>query len=1100
MSEQFLATAQVLVRPDTTGFAATLKAELTAIAKASAITVPVIAATTAGGLVATEVNKTTSAIEKQVAATRLAGAASVLSGKASTGLAHADTLAAAASQKLALAQGLVANAASKVGAAQITATRSTAAGVAAQKSLNAELAIGNAARIAAAQATLRLAAAQEAEASTALAAARAQAIHATRLGGVSKGASSAGLSMLGIRGATLAANASFLAGAAALIVFAKSLGVAARFEQELNVFRVTAQATAGEMERVSVAAEALGRDITLPAVSAGDAASAMTELAKAGLSVQDSITGARGVLQLATAAQIDNATATNIAASALNAFGLGGDQAVHVADLLANAANEAQGGISDMGLSLASVASVSRQVGISLTDTVALLTLLAKNGIQGAAGGTVLRVALLRLVAPSVAAAKIIKELGISIRDAQGNIRPEVFADFAAATEDLSNRERDAAAAIVFGTRGIRAQAILGREGAAALQEMAAAVEKEGTASAVAGARTAGFSGKVENAKNQVEALGLELGKLALPAAGGGVDILAFSFGELADQIKDTREAFSAVFGDDFKQTAEFVRFALGEVQGSARETSKDVRELFQAFRTSNRGASAVNELALALAKMIENLKGGDEEAQRLSKRLEGLLKTIQETGAIPPINIDILLNSPEAPKIEIPDVVQKITFDGSDLRAKGKQAGEESGKAVLDALAATLSPEAGRAIGLNLLEGVAVGAAEAAPKVSAVVAQTLDLKIAVAETQGGDQRVLALLRQKEAKQQAFLDRMLGRPQTKSVQKTVEQAANNLKQTQDAIQSILDTQAADAESAKSDILQAKNKADQALLDALGAEQSRATNLILRAAGTKSLKDDIKFAETFRNILAKQIETVRKSVKDAQTRATELRNLTTQLIKANADIKNLRQQAREQARQDRADRLDRQDESVQLDIELAQITENRSAEIRAHQARIRLLQQRIKNAKGHQLEIKRLKVEIAREKAAIRDLKGEVIDRGKAFKELTFQFLQTQQGFAANLLGNLIPGGMTGGLVGGASGAAQGLGVPQFNEDPTRGLDKESKISAGRDQGVTSGQGSTQIQILRGILRALQNLNGRASHPEATYQRGTGRSTMDTFGV
>src|SRR4029077_18885852 len=135
-------------------------------------------------------------------------------------------------------------------------------------------------------------------------------------------------------------------------------------------------------------------------VSAGDAAQAMTELAKAGLSVQDSIAGARGVLELATAAQITTATAPNIAASAINAFGLRGDQAVHVADLLANAANEAQGGIADMGGALANVASVSRQVGISLDSTVALITLLARNGIQGAAAGTVLRVALLRLVAP----------------------------------------------------------------------------------------------------------------------------------------------------------------------------------------------------------------------------------------------------------------------------------------------------------------------------------------------------------------------------------------------------------------------------------------------------------------------------------------------------------------------------------------------------------------------------------------------------------------------------------------------------------------------------------------------------------------------------
>jgi len=41
--------------------------------------------------------------------------------------------------------------------------------------------------------------------------------------------------------------------------------------------------------------------------TASDAAQAMTELAKAGLSVQDSLDAARGTLQLATAAQMTKA-------------------------------------------------------------------------------------------------------------------------------------------------------------------------------------------------------------------------------------------------------------------------------------------------------------------------------------------------------------------------------------------------------------------------------------------------------------------------------------------------------------------------------------------------------------------------------------------------------------------------------------------------------------------------------------------------------------------------------------------------------------------------------------------------------------------------
>src|SRR3990172_4511117 len=124
----------------------------------------------------------------------------------------------------------------------------------------------------------------------------------------------------------------------------------------------------------------------------------MTELAKAGLDVNESIAGARGVLQLAAAAQIDNAEAAQLVANSLNAFGLAGDQAVHVADLLANAANAAQGSIVEFGAAQAQVNAVARQVGISLEDTTAILTLFARNGLRGSDAGTSLRTALVRLI------------------------------------------------------------------------------------------------------------------------------------------------------------------------------------------------------------------------------------------------------------------------------------------------------------------------------------------------------------------------------------------------------------------------------------------------------------------------------------------------------------------------------------------------------------------------------------------------------------------------------------------------------------------------------------------------------------------------------
>lgn len=333
-----------------------------------------------------------------------------------------------------------------------------------------------------------------------------------------RGAISTILSLLGIRGATLAASGAFLAGAAAASIFTKSLGAFASLETELNVFQAITGATADQMRDVGRAAQELGRDVTLPSVTAGDAAQAMTELSRAGLDVQDSIQGARGVLELAAAAQISNAEAATFAASALNAFGLSGDKATHVADLLANAANAAQGSIAEMGAAMQQASAIARQVGLTLDDTVAILTLFARNGLRGSDAGTSLRTALSRLVAPTKDAAILLDQLGINVRNAQGEIRPDVFAQFGEATATIPPALRDMIAQTIAGQDAIRAFSIGAREGRRGLKSMQLQMEAQGTAAQVAAARSKGLAGAFSALGSNAQTLGTQIGKGLAPA------------------------------------------------------------------------------------------------------------------------------------------------------------------------------------------------------------------------------------------------------------------------------------------------------------------------------------------------------------------------------------------------------------------------------------------------------------------------------------------------------------------------------------------------------------------------------------------------------
>ena len=115
-----------------------------------------------------------------------------------------------------------------------------------------------------------------------------------------------------------------------------------------------------------------------------------------------------------------------------------------------------------------------------------------------------------------------------------------------------------------------------------------------------------------------------------------------------------------------------------------------------------------------------------------------------------------------------------------------------------------------------------------------------------------------------------------------------------------------------------------------------------------------------------------------------------------------------------------------------------------------------------------------------------EIRKEKQKSNQSFAQATFEFLQAQQGFASNLLGNLIPSGATGGLVGG--GSVQGALAPV-----SAFADGQSK------SGPTAGQAQTTNGLLVAILAQMKELNGETKAPEAKRQRAHSWTLMDGVG-
>lgn len=283
------------------------------------------------------------------------------------------------------------------------------------------------------------------------------------------------------------------------------------FESQMNTMSAVSQATGAQLDAVAAKARELGNDTSLTATSASDAAAAMTELAKGGFTVEQSMEAAKGTLQLAAAAQIDAAEAATIQSQALQSFSLGAEDAARVSDILAGAANASSAEIGGIAQGLQQAGAVANQFGVDIDDTSTALAMFANAGIQGSDAGTLLKSALLALTDQGKPAQAAMEELGLSVYDMQGNFvgLPSLFEQLAEAQKSMTPEAYQAATATLFGSDAMRLAGIAAEQGRDGFETLRDAVTRSGQAAEVAAAQTEGLPGAMERLQNTAEEVGL---------------------------------------------------------------------------------------------------------------------------------------------------------------------------------------------------------------------------------------------------------------------------------------------------------------------------------------------------------------------------------------------------------------------------------------------------------------------------------------------------------------------------------------------------------------------------------------------------------------
>lgn len=242
--------------------------------------------------------------------------------------------------------------------------------------------------------------------------------------------------------------------------------------------------------------------------SATEAAQAITELAKGGLSEANISGGAlKSTMDLAASSGMGMADAANVIVQVMGAFELSADKSNQAVNALAGAAAASSADVTDLSQALSQSSAAAHNAGWSVQDTTAVLAAFADAGIQGSDAGTSLKTMLQRLSAPTDTAAKEMKALGIQVRDSKGNMKDatSIAQELQDKLKNLSSSQRDSALNDIFGSDAMRAATVLMNDGAAGLQKYTKATNDQTAASRMADSQMGSTGRAIENMKGSIE-------------------------------------------------------------------------------------------------------------------------------------------------------------------------------------------------------------------------------------------------------------------------------------------------------------------------------------------------------------------------------------------------------------------------------------------------------------------------------------------------------------------------------------------------------------------------------------------------------------------
>ncbi|NCC69550.1 MAG: phage tail tape measure protein, partial [Clostridia bacterium] len=179
----------------------------------------------------------------------------------------------------------------------------------------------------------------------------------------------------------------------------------------------------GSFDALTEKAKKMGEELPITATEAADA---MLLLAQAGKKTNDILSIVDDTTALAISQNYGLAETTKLVVSTMSMFGLEAKDSERIVDNFTNACNNSAMTMEKFSNGMSYVGELAQSFGLSLEETTGMLALLSRSGLEGEKMATSLRAILINLRDPTAQASAAFKELGISLTDASGKMKPPV--------------------------------------------------------------------------------------------------------------------------------------------------------------------------------------------------------------------------------------------------------------------------------------------------------------------------------------------------------------------------------------------------------------------------------------------------------------------------------------------------------------------------------------------------------------------------------------------------------------------------------------------------------------------------------------------------